>query len=245
MGEVTQVRYDVIFFDLDGTLLGLDMEVFLPAYFQHIGKWVSTRGMDPGPFLDHLVASTEAMLQSEDPERKNKDVFLEHFLPSLPGLDQEGTVDLFDRFYEEAFPDLRSLSSPIPEAIEVVRALRGAGCRLVLATNPVFPRRAIDHRLRWAGLDLEDFEHITSYENSFHCKPRLQYYRDLLDLSGVSPGSALMVGNDPWEDMIAGELGMDTFLVDGYVVVRPEEVAFPPTYQGSLSDVVSVAVGSR
>ncbi len=234
------MQYEAIFFDLDGTLIGLNADEFVPAYLDRIGRWVSTR-MDPGPFLRRLGASTEAMLQSDDPERTNEEVFLEHFLPGMPGLDRDGALELFDRFYEEEFPGLRRFCRPLGGASDVVKTLRESGLLLVLATNPVFPRTAIEQRVRWGGLDPEDFDHITSYENSRHCKPSLQYYRDLVQLLGISPGRALMVGNDPWEDMVAGQAGVDTFLVDGYVVRRPCEVAFTPTYRGSLEEVVSAA----
>jgi FMN phosphatase YigB (HAD superfamily) len=235
------MRYDAVLFDLDGTLIGLRPEEFISAYFDRIGRWVSAR-MDPEPFLQLLGASTRAMLQSEDAGLTNEEVFLDHFVPGIPGLDREETLELFDRFYEEEFPRLRHLCRALPAARPVVRTLRESGRLLVLATNPVFPRVAIEQRLRWGGLEPEDFDHISSYENSSCCKPSLGYYRDLVQRSGMPTDRILMVGNDPWEDMVAGKLGMDTFLVEEYLVERPREVVFTPTYRGSLEEVMS-AVG--
>jgi FMN phosphatase YigB (HAD superfamily) len=91
--------------------------------------------------------------------------------------------------------------------------LKSKGIRIVLATNPLFPAIATHSRARWAGLHPEDFELITTYENSRHCKPNPDYYRDILETLKVRPEECVMVGNDVGEDMIAGELGMQVFLL--------------------------------
>ena len=54
---------------------------------------------------------------------------------------------------------------------------------------------------------------ITSYENSRHCKPNPDYYRDVVEALGVKAEKCVMVGNDVGEDMIAEKLGMKVFLL--------------------------------
>ena len=83
----------------------------------------------------------------------------------------------------------------------------------MLATNPLFPAIATESRIRWAGLNKDDFELYTTYENSCFCKPNLDYYREILSRLGLQPEECLMVGNDVGDDMVARELGMQVFLL--------------------------------
>jgi DNA helicase-2/ATP-dependent DNA helicase PcrA len=78
-----------------------------------------------------------------------------------------------DEFYETIFPTLSPLSSKYNKSRELIEIAKTKGYQLVLATNPVFPRRAIEHRLQWAGLASHDFDLITSYENMHFCKPHV------------------------------------------------------------------------
>ncbi len=236
------MRYEAVFFDLDGTLVGVDMEEFLADYLTRIGRWASRR-YDPEVFLEQLMSATGAMVQNDDPTRTNQEVFLQRFMKTMSEENEEQVLDLFDRFYREEFPQMRGLVQPLPGAGRLVRALRDEGCRLILATNPVFPRRAIHQRVLWGGLHPDQFEYITSYENSRYCKPNPRYFADLLHHCAVEPDEVLMVGNDPLEDLVAGELGMDTFLVDEYIVQRCAEEAYEPSYRGSLDDVLAVTRG--
>ena len=66
-----------------------------------------------------------------------------------------------------------------PDAHRVVETLKAMGLRLALATNPIFPRTATHSRVRWAGLEPEAFEYITTYENSTHSKPNPVSYTHL------------------------------------------------------------------
>ena len=85
--------------------------------------------------------------------------------------------------------------------------------RVALATNPLFPAVATLSRIQWAGLNPEDFELVTTYENSRFCKPNPDYYREILGKLKLDGEECLMVGNDVGEDMIARRLGMKVFLL--------------------------------
>ena len=102
----------------------------------------------------------------------------------------------------------------------MIRQLRKMGYTLVLATNPIFPSIATENRMRWAGLEQDDFILYTTYENSRHCKPNPDYYRDVLAAIGAAPEECLMVGNDVSEDMIAETLGMKVFLLTDCIINR-------------------------
>ena len=77
----------------------------------------------------------------------------------------------------------------------------------------MFPSVATESRIRWAGMEPEDFEIFTTYENYHYCKPNLNYYKEIIEQLGVQPEECLMVGNDVGEDMITEELGMKVFLM--------------------------------
>ena len=101
-----------------------------------------------------------------------------------------------------------------------MRAIQALGLGTVLATNPIFPKVATESRIRWAGLQPEDFRLYTTYENASYCKPNPDYYREILDKLNLRPEECLMVGNDVAEDMVAETLGMKVFLLPACVINR-------------------------
>jgi FMN phosphatase YigB (HAD superfamily) len=118
-----------------------------------------------------------------------------------------------DSFYLNEFDAIKSIIVPQDISKRLVRSMAAKGYTLVLATNPLFPACGIETRLRWTGLEPQDFAHITHYANSSYCKPNLEYYREIFTIIGKTPNQCLMVGNNPVEDMCAGVLGSETFLV--------------------------------
>ena len=237
-------RYRGILFDLDGTLIGLDVGDFIPAYFEDIARFVARWDGDPEEFLRRLREATRAMIGDADPETTNREVFEAHFFCGIEGAQRAREEACFEVFYRLEFPKLRRFCEPIPGADVVLRMLDAGGLRRVLATNPLFPRVAIETRLRWGGLAPEEFETLTTYENSRFCKPNPQYFAAIAADMGLAPEEVLMVGNDPVEDMVASEIGMDTFLVNHYVVPRPD-VMHKPTYRGALEDIPGLVLEGR
>ena len=88
----------------------------------------------------------------------------------------------------------------------------------MLATNPLFPRVSTESRVRWAGLDKEDFALITTFEDYSYCKPNLEYYKEILAKLDLNAEECVMVGNDVNEDMVAEKLGMKVFLLTDCVI---------------------------
>ncbi len=225
-----------VLFDLDGTLLNLDIDEFFPRYFKKLSQKMAHL-IEPNYFIDHLLFSTRAMLENTDPQKTNKDVFMETFF-APEGLEVEDFFPLFEEFYAREFPQLNNGYGPVSGTHEALDATLERGFKLVLATNPLFPREAVLERMRWAGIADYPFALISSYEHMHFCKPNLQYYEEILNRLGLFPGETLMVGNDPLEDLIAGKLGIKTFLAEDYLVERKEKL--PPDFQGKLEKVVSI-----
>lgn len=203
--------YQAVLFDLDGTLLPMDQDFFVKAYFGLLAKKLAPFGYDPQQLVKAIWTGTAAMVKN-DGSRTNEQVFWDCFAKLL-GEEVRKDEPLFEEYYRIEFQQVQAACGFAPEARRVIDQVKAPGTRVILATNPIFPAIATRSRIRWAGLEPSDFEYITTYENACHCKPDPDYYRDILAKAGLSAGDCLMVGNDVAEDMVAGELGMDTFLL--------------------------------
>lgn len=206
------MRTRMILFDLDGTLLPMDMDAFTGYYFQLLAKKAAPHGYtDPKALIDGVWAGTAAMVKN-DGSRSNEDAFWAKFA-QLFGERVYADKPIFDKFYAMEFNQAQAVCGFNPKARETVELCKALGFRVALATNPLFPDVATRNRTRWAGLDVDMFELYTTYENSTHCKPNPDYYRDVLASLGLPAEACLMVGNDAYEDMIAETLGMKVFLL--------------------------------
>lgn len=200
-----------ILFDLDGTLLPMDQEVFLKAYLDGLARKGAAHGYNPMQMPKQIMAGTYAMVKN-DGSATNEEVFWKTF-SALCGRDAKADIAVFDDFYRNEFQLIQKSCGFDPRAAEAIREIKALGYRVALATNPLFPAAATLSRTRWAGLNPNDFDLITTYEDSRHCKPNPDYYRDVLNDLGVTPEECVMVGNDVGEDMIARKLGMQVFLL--------------------------------
>ncbi len=207
-----------ILFDLDGTLLPMDPEKFVCGYLNRMAQKLASQGYDPDLLVKGIWTGTGAMILN-DGQHTNEEIFWAMF-NDIMGRDCRVDEELFNDYYRNEFQLVSLDCGYDPQAAETIRELKSMGYPLILATNPLFPAIATQSRVRWAGLDPNDFGLITTYENSRYCKPNLDYYRDILDIMHLNPENCLMVGNDVGEDMIARELGMQVFLLTPYLINR-------------------------
>ena len=94
-------KYDAILFDLDGTLLPMDMNVFMKEYFKNLCANLSYLGLDAKTLTDCVWAGTAAMVKN-DGKRKNGEVFWETF-QSLVKTDLSEAKNTCDEFYTKDF----------------------------------------------------------------------------------------------------------------------------------------------
>lgn len=200
-----------ILFDLDGTLLPMDQDIFTKAYFKGIAEKTRPHGYDPTTLTSTIWEGTAAMVKNRG-DKTNEEVFWDKFAETY-GDQSLKDIPIFDEFYSNEFQQIKKVCGFNPKAAETIRMLKANGYRTALATNPIFPKVATESRIRWAGLNPNDFELYTTYENSRHCKPNPAYYSDILEQLDVQPEECLMIGNDVEEDMIAAKLGMKVFLL--------------------------------
>ena len=200
-----------VLFDLDGTLLPMDQDTFVKDYFGRIAAKLAPQGYDPKKLVDTIWRGTAAMVRN-DGRKTNEEIFWAYAV-SVYGDRIVADKHFFDEFYELEFDKVKAVCGHHPAAAEIVHGLKARGFRVALATNPIFPAKATRWRTQWAGLQPEDFELYTTYENSKYCKPNPDYYMDILARMNVGAEECLMVGNDVDEDMIAAQLGMRVFLL--------------------------------
>ena len=205
------MRIKTVMFDLDGTLLPMDQDQFTKYYFGLLAKKLAPYGYNAEQLVSGIWAGTAAMVKNNG-SCTNEEAFWKKFC-ALMGEKVLEDKPLFEEFYRVEFQGARASCGFAPQAAGLVKKLKAAGYRVLLATNPIFPAIATENRIRWAGLEPEDFELYTTYENACHCKPNPDYYRDILDSMALASSECLMVGNDATEDTAAEQTGMQVFLL--------------------------------
>lgn len=217
----------VILFDLDGTLLPMEQEVFVKTYFGLLAQKLAPHGYEPKQLVDAIWTGTAAMVKNNG-EQNNEEAFWKTFA-GIYGEQVREDIPLFDEYYRNEFSKVKDVCGFNPQAAETVKKLKADGWRVALATNPLFPSIATENRIRWAGIDPEDFEFFTTYETSSYCKPNVKYYQEIVERLGVQPEECLMVGNDVTEDMVAETIGMKVFLLTDCLINKEQKdiAAYP------------------
>lgn len=222
-------------FDLDGTLLPMpDQELFLNTYFNELSKKLAAEGLEAKELVKAVWTATGAMLKN-DGTMTNEQRFWKTFC-EIHGEEGKELEPVIDHFYRNEFHEAKKTTHTHPQAKECIQLLKEKGYKVALATNPLFPRIATLTRMEWAGLNPEDFEWITTYENSSYCKPNLKYYREVLSNIGKEPKECIMVGNDVAEDMCAAELGMEAYLLKD-CLISSENIDISGFKQGDFNDL--------
>lgn len=211
----------VVMFDLDGTLLPMDQETFVRAYFGGIAKKLALLKYNPDEVVYALKKSVGAMM-SNNGRQTNEKVFWNVFSDVL-GEDMRNHQEVFDDFYKNEFQKVKTVCGFEPRAKEVVEYVKANGFRVVLATSPMFPKVATESRIRWAGLESSDFEIYTTFEDYSYAKPSLEYYEELFKKLQVEPSECVMVGNDVLEDMVVQKLGVKVFLLKDNLINRKNQ----------------------
>ncbi|MFW9771939.1 MAG: HAD family hydrolase [Promethearchaeota archaeon] len=230
-----QYEYKAILFDLDGTLIDVDLKKFIPNYLKLLANSISHL-VPPNKVIPKILKVSEEINQN-DGKITNEQIFINKFFP-IEGFNQEEIQPLFDNFYETKFSELRQYTIKKPETRALMHKVFKKGYQVVIATTPVLPLTAIQQRLDWA--DVGDFEYnlITTIENSRANKPNPIYYRQIIDYLGHSAKDCLMVGDED-KDMAAKNIGCQTFLIYSSNTDVNNETP-KPNYTGTLEDLIKM-----
>lgn len=203
------MSFEAILFDLDNTLILFDEARFFEQYTRAISTFFDDI-LEPDEFQNRLLFSTQELIHNKG-EQINIDYFMDRFSKGLH-IDSDDLMKRFYNFYETKFKELKPITTPLNNAGHIIGNIARDGYKLVIASNPLLPLQAQHMRMQWAGISDIKFDLVTGIDNSSACKPVIEYYSEICNKINTPPSSCLMVGNDPFNDMIASNIGMKTYL---------------------------------
>ena len=224
-----------ILFDLDGTLIDVDLSQFIPGYLKLLANSVAHL-IPPKKMVPAILKASE-FVNNNDGKIPNEEAFSNAFFP-VEGYEKDEIQPLFTKFYEEEFKKLKKFTKMKPEARKIIQTAFNKDYKVVIATTPVLPLTAIEQRLDWAGIGDFPYDLITSIENSCATKPNLLYYELIFKYLNLSAKECIMVGDED-KDMVCAKLGSQTFLVNSPNTNLKIETP-KPTYEGILKDLMNL-----
>ena len=228
------MKYSAVLFDLDDTLLKNDPKQFVKYYFQTLTPHVADY-FHPNEFIDLMTGATKAAIAAKRSTRTLREVFADYFErhASIPFAVLE---KIANEYYSKDYIKIKAITRPVPGAQSVLNTALKVASHIVLATVPIFPRAAIQERMRWAGVEHVQFSLVTSYEIMHVSKPNPEYYLEICEKLNCRPTSCLMVGNDYNDDMSAKYAGLETFLVTDFAS-GDKQSGFEPDFSGTMQDL--------
>ena len=199
-----------ILIDMDGTLIGQPGAAFhnLFAIFAFLRLSALASYKD----LYRAVSKAIKIVLSNHQFDNNEDAFFETLSRELNVTRQK--IELFaGRFFDSDYPFICLFLHSEPDARRLLDLIHATGRHVTLATNAIFGRREIELRLKASDLYLHDFDLVTSWDVMKSTKPHTAFFEETLKKIGGTPESAVMIGNDPFYDLPAHQLGIDTLLV--------------------------------
>lgn len=242
MKESLDKNIKAILFDLDGTLLEINLDMFVSQYLKLLAQSVAHL-ISPKKFIAKILKASKAVEESNS-QKSNEEVYENIFFP-FEGHSREEIQPFFNKFYEKDFSKLRQYTRRKPEARQVVQTAIDKGYDVVIATTPLLPTTAIKQRLEWAGVADFPYRLITTIENSYATKSvsHLLYYEQILERIGYPAEACLMVGDED-KDLISARLGIHTFLVNSPKTKL--EINIPePDYCGTLEDLKNLILNTN
>jgi FMN phosphatase YigB (HAD superfamily) len=239
-GRTKQLDLDsiqAVFFDLDGTLVDVDMHRFVPSYLLRLTEQMGDQ-VDPARATRALHRAVAAMFANADADKTLECILLE-VLQSELSMSPGAYAASLERFCRKDLESLRPLVSGHPLSPRLVEASLERGWQVVLATNPIFPRAVIDARIAWGALDGGAFHHVTAYETAHFCKPNPGFFEELLARLQIPAAACLMIGNDTLHDLAACQVGMQTGLLTPWRIHRPD-AHFTADWQGSHEELLAM-----
>lgn len=200
-----------ILFDLDGTLLPMDLDEFLKLYLYSLHKTFPSYHKDINELSEVIMKGTYLMVNN-DGSKTNEKVFYEYF-KSIHKDKTDEIIKKYENYYHNEYVLTKNATKPSIYANLLIKELKKKGYNLILATNPLFPRIATLRRIEWAGLDPNDFTLITTYENCSYCKPNLKYYEEIINKLNLKKDECIMIGNDTSEDYVITKLGIPCIIL--------------------------------
>ncbi len=211
-----------LFFDLDGTLLPISEKEFADRFIELLYKKIKSLDVNPDKFIAGMQRGLFAMFKN-DGQLRNDVVFYQAFNEKYPDISIEMINSIMNDFYENEFYQLNDVAKENKYAREIIDTARSLVQYVMLTTNPFFPITAIRNRMKFIGLKEEDFDYITTYDNSYYCKPNPLYFIKIMEMYHLSPEEVLVIGNNEREDFYcASKAGIRCILIGNNIEKYPE-----------------------
>lgn len=199
-----------ICFDLDGTLVEMNPLFKAPLLTMSMIRFFHV--IPPWKFFKSFKIAVKTMLHHQE-DQSNFSIFVKSLSAQSNLKDETLIKKAIQEILEIDFPKLKIFFYPVKDAKQTLKIAQELGFNIILATNPVFPRKAVETRLMGGGFKSEDFPLMTHAENMTRCKPKVEYYKELLIRFNLDPQECLMIGNDVKKDTPAFDVGMKTFIL--------------------------------
>ena len=203
-----------VWFDLDGTLLPMEEDLFVKEYFSLLSEKLEAFGFEKKKLIATVLEGTNKM-KNNNGKQTNEEVFWQHF-SEVYGKEVISFKPLLNDFYLNEFAETKKYWKENIYAPEII-----------MASNPIFPYNAMITRLKFLGLDINDFDYTTYYENSHFAKPSTGYYQEILDNNNLKPEEVIFFGNSEKDDCEASlKLGIKSYLVGDFLKLQTEKPNF-------------------
>ncbi len=233
------MTFEALLFDLDGTLIYFDPDLFVKTYLGTAAKFFIDLIPNPENFYQELLRSTDVMENSDNKETTTLEEFLLDFCPKFE-VECDKITERFLQFYQTDYSAIKPLISQMDGAKNLLSKIKQhlPQTKVILATNPVFPFIAVQKRMKWGNISEEFFELITHAQNSFYCKNNKNYWLNIAKEMNINPNNSLMIGNDGYRDLVAKKHGYQTFLVET-ALENEDKITqeIEPDYRGTISDL--------
>ena len=225
-----------VFFDLDGTLLPMDDKEFTKGYFYMLYEKVKHLGYEDMKELISVINDGTVAMYKNDGKETNEKVFWKLFEGHY-GKKVYEHMPVFDDFYSNEFKKTKAFCGENKLAKDIVKYAKENVGLVVLSTNPVFPLVGTKTRIEFIDMKPEDFDFITSYENSSYSKPNPQYFIWLMEKFNLKPDEVILFGNNDYEDYAcAKKAGIDCYLAGETLIIHDELKLNPPIIK--MDDVI-------
>ena len=208
-----------VLFDLDDTLLRLNLAAFIARYVAGATRLLASVARTSPVAIGVPYARAFLAMDAQDREDSltNERLFHQSFRAAtgIP-LDDPVIADLMTYYESQIVPGFSGGlvgARPVEGARAAIEAVHDAGLVCALATNPTFSLACDRARMGWAGVAEDDFALISTYANSTRCKPSVRYYQEFANQLGVRLEECLMVGNDAVRDIVRPSCGLRTAYV--------------------------------
>lgn len=140
-----------VLFDLDGTLLPMELEAFTKTYFGLLAKKAAPYGYEPEPLVAAVWKGTKAMVKN-DGSKPNDQAFWDTFAQVL-GEDVKKLRPEFDSFYAKEFHGAKAACGENPLAKRAVEGLKAKGYDVIPGHQSHLPLGGGAHPAVLGGAD--------------------------------------------------------------------------------------------